>query len=87
MKKIPIVIYYHGWQTSKELCTDTREENGQERHSCFFITRCDEPTENEKQPVSSVPSYTFWSSIYGNLFESSPSIEHLDAKEEYSTKR
>ncbi|MGM0156991.1 lipase/esterase [Enterococcus sp. AZ191] len=64
-EKIPIVIYYHGWQTSKELVLTQGRKFAKKG---IRVLLPDAMNHGErKQPVSSVPSYTFWSSIYGNL--------------------
>lgn len=77
-EKIPIVIYYHGWQTSKELVLTQGRKFAKKG---IRVLLPDAMNHGErKQPVSSVPSYTFWSSIYGNLFEFSTLIEHLDKR-------
>ncbi|KMT59748.1 lipase/esterase [Listeria fleischmannii 1991] len=65
--KLPLVIYYHGWQTSKELVlTQGRKLASQG----FRVCLPDAPNHGERhQNVSSVISLTFWNSVQGNLAE------------------
>lgn len=64
---LPLIIYYHGWQTNKSLVlTQGRKlaELG------FRVCLPDSPNHGDRrQAVSSIPSLTFWNSIQGNLFE------------------
>ncbi|MEQ7177913.1 alpha/beta fold hydrolase [Enterococcus thailandicus] len=76
--KIPVVIYYHGWQTSKELVLTQGRKIAQ--YGIRVILPDAMNHGERKQPVSSIPSYTFWNSIYGNLFEFDTLIEHLDKR-------
>lgn len=77
-EKIPVVIYYHGWQTSKELVLTQGRKFAQQG---IRVILPDAMNHGErKQPVSSVPSYTFWNSIYGNLFEFETFLEHLERR-------
>ena len=75
-ERIPVVIYYHGWQTSKELVLTQGRKIAQQG---IRVILPDAMNHGErKQPVSSIPSYTFWDSIYGNLFEFDTLIKHLE---------
>lgn len=75
-EKIPIIIYYHGWQTSKELVLTQGRKFAKKG---FRVILPDAMNHGErKQPVSSIPSFTFWSSIYGNLFEFDTLLAHLE---------
>ena len=61
-ERIPVVIYYHGWQTSKELVLTQGRKIAQQG---IRVILPDAMNHGErKQPVSSIPSYTFWDSIY-----------------------
>ncbi|MHC5247657.1 alpha/beta fold hydrolase [Enterococcus sp. LJL90] len=65
--ELPLIIYYHGWQTNKNLAmTQARRLAG----LGFRVCLPDAPNHGERhQPVSTVPSLTFWETIHGNLFE------------------
>lgn len=77
-ERIPVVIYYHGWQTSKELVLTQGRKIAQQG---IRVILPDAMNHGErKQPVSSIPSYTFWDSIYGNLFEFDTLIKHLEKR-------
>ena len=78
-ERIPVVIYYHGWQTSKELVLTQGRKIAQQG---IRVILPDAMNHGErKQPVSSIPSYTFWDSIYGNLFEFDTLIKHLEKRD------
>lgn len=66
-EKLPLAIFYHGWQTGKEtVMTQARKlaEKG------FRVCLPDAQNHGERrQAVSAIPSLTFWNSIQGNLFE------------------
>jgi dienelactone hydrolase len=80
-KAIPVVIYYHGWQTSKELVLTQGRKIAQKG---IRVILPDAMNHGErKAPVSSIPSFTFWESIYANLFEFSAIVEHLKKREVY----
>lgn len=65
--QIPVLIYYHGWQTAKELVlTQARKiaKNG------FRVLLPDALHHGaRKTSVSPIPGFTFWSSIQANLLE------------------
>lgn len=72
---LPLIVYYHGWQINKELLlTQARKlaEKG------LRVVMTDALNHGErKQPVSNIPSMTFFSSIHANLFEFSYIIEYF----------
>ncbi|MBF8807868.1 MAG: alpha/beta fold hydrolase [Enterococcus lacertideformus] len=77
-EKIPIIIYYHGWQTSKELVLTQGRKFAKKG---FRVLLPDAINHGErKQAVSSIPSFTFWNSIYGNLFEFDMLLNHLEKR-------
>ncbi|GEL92112.1 hypothetical protein EVI01_14490 [Enterococcus villorum] len=77
-EKIPIIIYYHGWQTSKELVLTQGRKFAKKG---FRVLLPDAMNHGErKQAVSSIPSFTFWNSIYGNLFEFDTLLDHLNQR-------
>ncbi|WP_088825395.1 MULTISPECIES: alpha/beta fold hydrolase [Listeria] len=66
-KPLPLAIYYHGWQTSKELVLTQGRKLASRG---FRVCLPDAPNHGERhQTVSSVISLTFWNSIQGNLAE------------------
>ncbi len=74
--KLPLIIYYHGWQSSKELnLTQARYLARQG----FRVLLPDALNHGErKMPVSKIPSQTFWQSIHANLFEFGFILDHFD---------
>lgn len=72
---LPLVVYYHGWQSSKELNVTQARYLAQQG---FRVLLPDAINHGErKQPVSKIPSLTFWQSIQTNLFEFSFIIDHF----------
>ncbi|MGY3750267.1 prolyl oligopeptidase family serine peptidase [Vagococcus acidifermentans] len=74
---LPLVIYYHGWQTSKELAlTPARKIAG---HNIRVILP-DAMYHGERQcgPISSIPSFTFWSTLQYNLLEFESLVNYFD---------
>ncbi len=66
-KPLPLAIYYHGWQTSKELVLTQGRKLASRG---FRVCLPDAPNHGERhQTVSSVISLTFWNSIQGSLSE------------------
>lgn len=64
---MPLIIFYHGWQSSKEL---TLTQGRYLAREGFRVILPDAHNHGaRKQPVSKIPSLTFWQSINGNLFE------------------
>lgn len=64
---IPLVVYYHGWQTRKELVL-TQGRKLAAKGIRVILPDADNHGERLR-PVSPIVSQTFWSSIYSNLFE------------------
>lgn len=64
---LPLVIYYHGWQTRKELVL-TQGRKLAVKGMRVLLPDADNHGERLR-PVSPIISQTFWSSIYSNLFE------------------
>lgn len=66
-ERLPLIIYYHGWQTSKELVLTQGRKIAQKG---FRVILPDAANHGErKTPVSDIPSFTFFQSIHANLFE------------------
>lgn len=64
---LPLIIYYHGWQSSKELNLTQARYLAQQG---FRVLLPDAVNHGErKEPISKIPSLTFWQSIHSNLFE------------------
>lgn len=65
--RLPLVVYYHGWQTRKELVL-TQGRKLAAKGMRVILPDADNHGERLR-PVSPIISQTFWSSIYSNLFE------------------
>ncbi len=64
---LPLVIYYHGWQTAKELVLTQGRKLA---HQGFRVILPDAANHGERKTERSpIPSLTFWNSIQSNLFE------------------
>ncbi|KRM21097.1 phospholipase Carboxylesterase family protein [Latilactobacillus graminis DSM 20719] len=71
---LPLVVYYHGWRSAKELVlTQARKLAA----AGMRVILPDALNHGERlQPVSEVPSWTFWQSIQTNLAEFSLIIDY-----------
>lgn len=66
-KKIPIIILYHGWKSSKELILTQARKLADKN---FRVIVPDAMNHGKrKQAISSIPSFTFFNSIQGNIAE------------------
>jgi hypothetical protein len=66
-KKLPLIIYYHGWQSSKEL---TLTQGRYLAREGFRVLLPDALNHGKrKMPMTDIPSLTFWQTIHTNLFE------------------
>lgn len=66
-KKLPLIIYYHGWQSSKDL---TLTQGRYLAREGFRVLLPDAFNHGKrKNPMTDIPSLTFWQSIHTNLFE------------------
>ncbi|AVK62999.1 esterase [Lactobacillus sp. CBA3606] len=64
---LPLVVFYHGWQSSKALVLTQARKLAAKR---LRVILPDAPNHGARQqPVSRLPSWTFWQSIQGNLAE------------------
>lgn len=71
----PLIIYYHGWQSSKELVLTQGRKLAE---AGFRVLLPDAANHGErKQPIIQVPSLTFWQSIQANLFEFGSLVNHF----------
>jgi len=66
-KKLPLIIYYHGWQSSKELTLTQGRYLAREGFRVILPDAFNHG--NRKQPMTDIPSLTFWQSIHTNIFE------------------
>ncbi|MDT2755868.1 prolyl oligopeptidase family serine peptidase [Enterococcus asini] len=73
--RLPLVIYYHGWQTRKELVL-TQGRKLAAKGIRVILPDADNHGERLR-PVSPIVSQTFWSSIYSNLFEFEYLLEYF----------
>lgn len=74
-KELPLIIYYHGWQSAKELNLTQARYLAREG---FRVLLPDAANHGErKQPVSKIPSLTFWQSIHTNLMEFGYIVSHF----------
>lgn len=72
---LPLLVYYHGWQSAKELNLTQARSLAREG---FRVLLPDAANHGErKQAVSKVPSLTFWQSIHTNLMEFSYIVQHF----------
>lgn len=64
---LPLVIFYHGWQSNKELVLTQARKLARKN---LRVVLPDAMNHGERhQIVSQIPSFTFWNSIQGNLGE------------------
>lgn len=73
---LPLIIYYHGWQTAKELVlTQGRKLAAQN----FRVLLPDAANHGErKTKTSEIPSLTFWDSIQTNLYEFGYLVDYFE---------
>lgn len=73
---LPIVIFYHGWKSNKELVLTQARKLAQQN---IRVVLPDAQNHGKrKQPISSIPSFTFWNSIQANLAEFSVLLNFYD---------
>lgn len=66
-ESLPLIIYYHGWQSSKEL---TLTQGRYLARKGFRVILPDAFNHGKRKiPMTDIPSLTFWQSIHTNLFE------------------
>ncbi|GAA0359315.1 alpha/beta fold hydrolase [Alkalibacterium iburiense] len=73
---LPLIVYYHGWQSSKELVLT----QGRRLAAAGFRVLLPDAANHgdRKQPITKIPSLTFWQSIHTNLFEFGYIINHFE---------
>lgn len=65
--ELPLIVYYHGWQTSKELTLTQGRQLA--RLNCRVILPDAMNHGERKRPISKIASHTFWESIHSNILE------------------
>src|SRR5699024_9320451 len=66
-KPLPLVIFYHGWRSSKELVLTQARKLAQKN---IRVVLPDAINHGQRHTdISSIPSMTFWNSIQGNIAE------------------
>lgn len=72
---LPLIVYYHGWQSSKELVLT----QGRRLAAAGFRVLLPDAANHgdRKQPITKIPSLTFWQSIQTNLFEFGFIVNHF----------
>lgn len=73
---LPLIVYYHGWQSAKELSLTQARKLARKG---FRVILPDAMNHGERKtgPISTIPSITFWSSIQYNLIEFSVLIKEF----------
>jgi len=73
---LPLIVYYHGWQTTKELVLTQGRKLAQQD---FRVILPDAQNHGEREaPLSSIPSLTFFQSIHSNLFEFESIVHYFE---------
>lgn len=72
---LPLIVYYHGWQSSKELVLTQGRKLAQ---AGFRVLLPDAANHGDRyQEMTRIPSLTFWQSIHTNLFEFGFIVNHF----------
>lgn len=72
---LPLIVYYHGWQSSKELVLTQGRYLAE---AGFRVLLPDAANHGDrKQQITKIPSLTFWQSIHTNLFEFGFIVNHF----------
>lgn len=74
---LPLVIYYHGWQSAKELSL-TQARKLAKKGMRVILPDAMNHGERKTGPISPIPSVTFWSSIQYNIIEFSQLVRHFE---------
>lgn len=77
---LPLVVYYHGWQTSKELALTPARKIAQ-KNIRVIIPDAMNHGERRIHEKSSIPSFTFWSSIQHNISEFDLLIHYFNERD------
>lgn len=74
---MPLVIYYHGWQSAKELAL-TQARKLAKKGMRVILPDAMNHGERKIGPMSPIPSVTFWSSIQYSIIEFTQLVRHFD---------
>jgi len=77
---LPCVIFYHGWETSKELALTPARKIAQ-KNNRVILPDAMYHGKRRAEHTSSIPSFTFWSSIQHNLIEFTIIKNYLNLRE------
>lgn len=66
-QKAPLIIFYHGWRSSKELVLTQARKLAQKNIRVILPDAINHGQRH--MDISSIPSLTFWNSIQGNIAE------------------
>ncbi|KRN98306.1 alpha/beta fold hydrolase [Companilactobacillus kimchiensis] len=66
-EKLPLIVFYHGWRSSKELVLTQARKLAQKNIRVILPDALNHGQRHTD--ISSIPSMTFWNSIQGNLAE------------------
>ncbi len=83
---LPLVVYYHGWQSAKELIL-TQARKISEKGIRVLLPDAMNHGERKAGNISAIPSVTFWSSIQYNLIEFSLLTRFFDHHEMIKNKK
>lgn len=72
---LPLIVYYHGWQSAKELVLTQGRKLAEKG---FRVILPDAANHGDRrQNITRIPSLTFWQSIHTNLFEFGFIVNHF----------
>jgi dienelactone hydrolase len=77
---LPLIVYYHGWQSTKELSL-TQARKLAQKGLRVILPDAMNHGERKSGPISTIPSVTFWSSIQYNILEFAAIIRHFQKQE------
>ncbi|HCT95766.1 alpha/beta fold hydrolase [Vagococcus sp.] len=77
---LPLILYYHGWRNNKELVLTQARRLAREG---FRVVLPDAMHHGERRvtEISSIPTFTFWSSIQYNLAEYHVLVRYYEERE------
>lgn len=78
-KPLPLVVYYHGWQSAKELSL-TQARKLAKKGLRVVLPDAMNHGERKTGAISSIPSITFWSSIQYNIIEFSLLVRYFEKR-------
>lgn len=72
---LPLIVYYHGWQSAKELVLTQGRKLAE---AGFRVVMPDATNHGDRrQEITRIPSLTFWQSVHTNLFEFGFIVNHF----------